>query len=330
MQEVGKGVPPNRRIRVAMVGAGGMANKVHYPSLASFDDVEFAGICDLDPERLRKTADKYGIARRYSEYRKMIEEVAPDAVYAIADPDVMYPHWVWLLEHKLNLFIEKPMGITIHQARMLAYLAEKNGCITQVGFQRRNAPILVRLREECLKHGPIVHAVGRFYKNQTAPYVIAMDRLLNDAVHTVDLLRWMCGGEVLKLHSIVRRVDMPDLNFVSAMFEFDNGSTGIMVSSWTSGRRVIDVEMHSKGICVEADIEGKGYVYINDDIKGIEYDTRQVAGSDEFFVFGGYRAKNREFIDCLISRTQPSSSFSDALQTMEVTQRILAQALLGE
>ena len=45
------------KIRIAMVGAGGMANGVHYPSLASFDDVEIAAICDLNKERLNTTAD---------------------------------------------------------------------------------------------------------------------------------------------------------------------------------------------------------------------------------------------------------------------------------
>lgn len=59
-----------------------MANTVHYPSLASFEDVEIAAICDLDTNRLNATADKYQVAGRYSDYRKMIEEVAPDGVYA--------------------------------------------------------------------------------------------------------------------------------------------------------------------------------------------------------------------------------------------------------
>ena len=39
------------KVKVAMVGAGTMANNVHYPSLASFSDVEFAGICDLRADR---------------------------------------------------------------------------------------------------------------------------------------------------------------------------------------------------------------------------------------------------------------------------------------
>src|SRR5690242_13123385 len=135
-----------QKVRVAMIGAGSMANSVHYPSLTSFDDVEIAGICDLDPDRLQATADKYNLqhrylARLYDDYQKMIAEVEPDAVYAIGQPNIMYPIWKWCLENEQNLYIEKPMGLSAHQARALAHLAEKNGCITQVSFQRRTCPM---------------------------------------------------------------------------------------------------------------------------------------------------------------------------------------------
>ncbi len=60
---------PKDRVRIAMIGAGGMANGVHYPSLASFADVEMVAICDLDPVRLNATADAYGIEKRYTDYR---------------------------------------------------------------------------------------------------------------------------------------------------------------------------------------------------------------------------------------------------------------------
>ena len=39
---------PLERVRIAMIVAGGMSNHVHYPSLASFDDVEIVGICAID------------------------------------------------------------------------------------------------------------------------------------------------------------------------------------------------------------------------------------------------------------------------------------------
>jgi virulence factor len=85
---------PTGKVRVAMVGAGRMANRVHYPSLASFDDVEIAAICDLNLDRLKATADTYNIEKRYADYRKMVEETAPDAVYVIGQPHLMYDVWM--------------------------------------------------------------------------------------------------------------------------------------------------------------------------------------------------------------------------------------------
>lgn len=316
------------KVRVAMIGAGVMANSVHYPSLARMQDVAFAGICDLDADRLRTTADTYQIEARYTDYRRMVEEQAPDAVYAIGQPNMMYDIWTWCLKQGLNLYIEKPMGITLHQARALAYLAEKHGCITQVSFQRRACPIAVTLREACLKRGPIVHALCRFYKNQPEPYLEARDHMLDDGVHAIDTLRWACGGEVVEVQSEIKRVGTPDYNFISALLRFDNGAIGLLVNSWTSGRRIFAMEMHSHGICAEVELEGKGYLYADGDIHGIQYDTRQVAGSDQLYMFGGFFAKNREFIDAVRSHTLPASHFGDAVKTMEVADRILAQTLL--
>jgi predicted dehydrogenase len=264
-------------VRVAMIGAGEMANQVHYPSLASFDDVEIAAICDLDSTRLDATSERYGVAKRYSDYRTMVEEVAPDAVYAIGQPHTMYDVWIWCLSQGLNLFIEKPLGITMHQARALAELAESNRCITQVGFQRRSSPMVALLRDKCLERGPIFHAVCTFYKCEITPYHEARDR------------------------------------------------------TWASGRRTFRVEMHSPGICAEAEHEGTGHLYADRDTKGSEYDSREVAGSDELFVHEGFQAKNREFINCVKQGGgQPSSHFGDAVKTMEVVERILASALLEE
>ncbi len=320
----------NKTVRVAMIGAGGMANNVHYPSLASFSDVQIAAICDLDSQRLNATADQYGVQGRYDDYRKMIEAVAPDAVYAIGQPQYMFDIWTWCLSHGLNLYIEKPMGITFHQARALAYMAEQHGSITQVSFQRRSCPMVVKLRDECLKRGPITHAICRFYKCEIKPYLEARDHMMDDGVHAIDTLRWMCGGEVRKIHSVTKRVQVPDINFISALLEFDNGATGLMLNSWTSGRRIFAVEMHAPGICVEAEHEVAGYLYADGDTKGVRYDSREVAGGDQLYVFGGFQAKNREFIDCVKAGTQPSSNFSDAIKTMAVAEKILAQSLLSE
>ena len=319
-----------------MIGAGSMANKVHYPSLASFDDVEIVGICDLNPTPLNETADKYNIPKEYrfeirypDEYRKMIEKQGPDGVYAIGHPNVMFDVWTWCLQQGLNLFVEKPLGFTTHQARMLAHLADRHGNITQVGYQRRSCPLLVKMREACLERGPITHSVCEFHKYSPVPYVFARNRVIDDGTHAIDTVRWMCGGDVVEVQSHCKRVEVPDINWFGATLHFDNGSTGYVLCNFNSGRRVFRVQMHAPGIYTDAEVENKAYLYVEGDYEGVEYDTKKVAGSDEFHVLGGFSTKNREFIDSLkAGKGMTSSPFSDAVKTIEVAEIIHAQALM--
>lgn len=82
------------KVRVVVIGAGGMANSVHYPSLASMPDVEMVAVCDLNVERMNKTADRYHIAHRFTNYQEMIKKMKPDAVYAIGQPHLLFDVWV--------------------------------------------------------------------------------------------------------------------------------------------------------------------------------------------------------------------------------------------
>ncbi len=332
-QTAAKAGPSTRRnavrpLRVAMIGAGGMANSVHYPSLASFPDVQIAAICDLDAERLQRTADQYQVEGRYRDYRQMVDQVAPDAVYAIGQPHLMYDIWVWCLEQGLHLYIEKPMGLTLHQAHCLAHLAETHQCITQVSFQRRTCPMVAQLHQLCCARGPVSHAVCRFYKWAPAPMLGARDHMMDDGVHAIDTLRWLCGGEVVRVEGQLRSLGVPDVNFITAMLHFDNGAVGVLMNNWTSGKRVFSVEIHAPGIFVEAEHEGTGTVWCDGNLNGTVYDTREVAGSSELFVYGGFQAKNREFIDAVRQRRLPGSHFGDAVKTMEVAELLLAQDLL--
>ncbi len=316
-------------VRVAMIGAGVMANRVHYPSLAGFSNVELVGVCDLDRARCDGTADRWGIPGRFADYRLMLDELRPDAVYAIGQPHLLFDVWVDVLRRRVPLCIEKPMGITLHQARILRHLAEQGNVVTQVSFQRRSSPLLRSLRERCLSRGAITQASCEFYKNQPGPFLNARDHMLDDCVHALDTVRWLCGGEVRRVQSVSRALDTPDLNFIQALIEFDNGSTGVVMCNWTSGRRVFRAQIHAPVICAEADLDVGGRLFADGDLAGELLTAAEAAGSEELHRLGGFEAKNREFIDAVQSGVPPESNFSDAYKTMELAERILAANLLG-
>jgi virulence factor len=318
------------RLRVAVIGAGEMANRVHYPSLSSFDDVEVAALCDLDVAVLDETARRWSVPSKFTDYRAMVDEVQPHAVYAIGQPHLMYDVWTWCLEHGCNLFIEKPPGLTLHQAQMLAYLAEEHGALTQVGFQRRSSPLLKKARQLCLDRGPVVHAVCEFYKYAPAALTSARDHMMDDGVHSIDMLRWACGGEVVDVESSCRRIGTPDINWLTAALHFDNGCVGVLVNSWCSGRRLFRVELHSRGVFADVDQDREARVYVEGNTDGDRYGAAEVAGSDELWAYGGFRAKHREFVDSIITGTDSTSSpLRDAVKTMEVAEMVLARSLLG-
>ncbi|MCL2060857.1 MAG: Gfo/Idh/MocA family oxidoreductase, partial [Oscillospiraceae bacterium] len=265
------------KTRVAVVGAGSRSRQAALPALAAIDDVEIVGLCDINAELCDKTADRFGIAARFSngfaDYQRMVKELSPDAVVSIGNQHELYDSWRWLLEQGVPLAIEKPLGLTFHHTRALVHLAEQAGVATQVLFQRRYTPVAVKAYDMCKERGDIVHAVCRFYKCDMKPMLGARDHLLDDTVHSVDTIRWLCGGEVVNVESHCRRVGTPDVNFISATLYFDNGSTGHIINSWTSGKRIFSVEMHAKGIFADIEHEKGGLVFSDGSLDGLQLDA---------------------------------------------------------
>jgi virulence factor len=325
--------------KVVFIGAGARANQAIYPAfnaLAEKNQLEIAAICEIDKDKLNATADKYGISRdfRYGgcglyDYRDMIEDVKPDAVVAVGQPHIFYDIWKWCLEKGLNLYIEKPLGLTLHQARALTYLANRSGSITQVSFQRRSTPLVIRAREECLKRGAIFHSVCKFYKCERGPFIGARDHMMDDCIHSIDTVRWINGGEVTKISSVTRAIGTPDCNYFNIVLEFDNGSVGVIMNNWLSGKRIFAVEMHAPGIYVEAEHETEAKLFRDGSLIPEIITAEEAAGSSDYFVSTGVLAKVRDFVDACKRGRPAESDFNDALKTMEVAEKVLAQAVLG-
>jgi len=312
-------------IRVGMIGAGSMANAVHYPSLAEFKDVRIEATCDLDEKKLEETANKFGIERRYRDYKDMIGQNQLDAVYIVMPPHQLYDLVISCLNEGLNVFIEKPPGISLEQTRNMAHVAKKNGCLTMVAFNRRYIPLMRSARSIVEERGPIIQCMATFFKNtvgQEHPYYQgAVDVLTCDAIHAVDTLRWM-AGEVERVAGSVRSIYADYENSFNALIEFKNGCTGFLVTNWAVGKRIHTFEMHAKGISAFINPNEGAVIYSDNKDEGHAMRTDEVAGSHEFAKYYGYYAENRHFIDCIRECRQPESNFEDAVKTMELVEAI--------
>lgn len=310
------------KVKVGIIGAGGLANSVHYPSLAEFDDAEIIAICDLDEARLKNTSEKFEIERTYKDYKKMVNDEDLDAVYIIMPPHHLFDLAIHCLNNKLNVFIEKPPGVTAEQTRNMALKAEKNDCLTMVGFNRRFIPIMVEVKKIVEENGPILQCAATFYKNSigAGPYYAgAIDILTCDAVHAVDTLRWM-GGEVISAASDIRSLHAEYDNSFNALLKFENGASGFLLTNWVVGKRVHTFEMHAKGISAFVDADDMAIIHTKDGDQLLK--TQEVAGSSDNYKYYGFYGENRHFIDCIKNKQMPDTNFADALKTMQLVQRI--------
>ncbi len=309
------------KVRVAVIGAGSLANAVHYPSLAEMPDVELVALCDLVEAKRAQTAARFGVPRTYGNYLEMLEAEAPDAVYVIMPPHHLYDIAVQCLQRGRHLFIEKPPGVTAFQTASLARLAAQHGCLTMVGFNRRFIPMLRQVRERLAARGPIHQVVATFYKKSSAVYYHgAIDVLTCDAIHAVDALRWLAGGEATAVSSLISQHGDVVPNSWNALVRFDTGAAGLLLTHWNVGGRVHTFEIHGPGISAFLNPDASGLLI--EDGKTTPLDPFALAGSREQYRSYGFYQESRHFIDCIKEGRQPETHFADAVKTMELVERI--------
>lgn len=319
----------DQKVRLALIGAGGMANGVHYPSLAEMPDVEMAALCDVVEDKLNATADKFQIEKRYTDYKRMIEEVAPDAVYVLMPPHHLFDIVVHVLNCSLHCYIEKPPGVMSEQTRQMANLAEEKGVLSMCAFNRRFIPLMQQCKAKVQASGEINQVVSTFYKQHDAgPYYGgAIDILSCDAVHAVDTLRYL-GGDVVDCASAVRSLGKKFDTSFTALVEFESGAVGVLMANWQTGGRVHQFEIHAHGASAFINPDDKAVLNLGNQLAAEVITTQEAAGGrTENYHYYGFFGENRHFIDCVKSGQQPETNFADATKTMELVDLIYASSI---
>jgi virulence factor len=320
------------KVRFGLIGAGSMASAFHYPSLAEFPDVELAGLCDLVEEKRAALAAKLNISRHFHDYRQMLDEVEPDAVCIFMPPHQMFDMVMECLERRLHVFIEKPPAVTTFQTQAIARLAAENGCLTQVGFNRRHDPLVNLALAEARRRGPIIQVHATFFKNASAIYYEgAVDVIGCDAIHAVDLLRYMAGGKVARVAAMVGQYDSPVPNAWNALVAFDTGAVGVLQSNWNVGGRIHRFEAHSPGYSAYIEQLTEMEEVIREGGQRRRRTAAEILGEDaaDARKLNGFYQQARHFVDCIREGRPPSANFSDAVETMQLVDAIRGGAVVA-
>lgn len=122
----------NSRLNIAGIGAGGKGAA----DVDGCSSENIIALCDVDDANAAGTYKKFESARRYKDFRVMLEkEKSIDAV-TISTPDHMHaPAAAMAIRMKKHVYLQKPLTHTVQEARFLTELARKHGVATQMGNQ---------------------------------------------------------------------------------------------------------------------------------------------------------------------------------------------------
>ena len=136
----------NERIRVGVIGTANRGGQL-IDAIKPHADAEIVAFCDIHGVALKRWKEEYPDASFYSDFREVFDRDDIDAV-VIATPD----HWHAVLaiqacESGKDVYIEKPLSLTVHEGRCMIDAARRTNKIMQVGLQRRASKMYAGLVE---------------------------------------------------------------------------------------------------------------------------------------------------------------------------------------
>ena len=123
--------------RVGVVGAGGVADRIHLPACRSVPEIEIAGLCDLNRAACANLAAKFGIANTFPAAGQMIDAVKPDFVIVGTPPDSHFQICEMALRAGAHVLCEKPFMPTVEAADAIIEIAREKNRLLRVNNQYR-------------------------------------------------------------------------------------------------------------------------------------------------------------------------------------------------
>ena len=345
------------KVKLAIIGAGNIAN-AHLDAYKHVADVEIYAACDINPARLAKTCDKYGIERRYTDVDTMLAEL-PELDAA----DVC----VWNCNHAecsikalnagLHVLCEKPMAYSAKEAEEMKAAAERNGKLLMIGFVLRfsdEAKIAMDfIQKDYL--GEIYYSKAQYVRRHGNPGGWFGDKarsgggpIIDLGVHVIDLTRYLMGNpKPVSVYAVAsnrlgdrkfiktgpgwvpedaKEDDVCTVeDFATALIRYDNGACTYLETSYDiNGEDIGKKQLFGTKGGMDLSNGVKLYTTVNDFMADIDVKTANYKGGCDMFV-----AEMSHFIDCVKNGTECRAKAEDGIAVMKILDAIYESARTG-
>ncbi|WP_128658612.1 Gfo/Idh/MocA family protein [Paenibacillus sp. 598K] len=322
-----------KKIRVAVIGCGAIAQRRHIPEYAGNPNVELIAFVDPKLDRAQEVAAQYG-ANAYANYEDMLKEEKPDAVSVCTPNGLHAEQSIAAAKAGAHVLVEKPMAVTDEEAEQMIAAAKEAGVYLMVGHNQRLMPPHVKAKQ-ILDSGVLGRVLtfrtsfghpgpegwsldGReswFFRKEEA----AMGAMGDLGVHKSDLIRWLLNDEVAAVTGFIGTLDKKDTDIddnATIVLRMKSGALGSLVASWTyyKGEDNSTVIWCENGVLkIGTDPEDQVIVELRNG--SVERHKVGAIATNEAQTTSGVID---EFVNSIITQTPPSISGEEGRKSLQV------------
>jgi predicted dehydrogenase len=228
-------------VRWGVIGAGGHADRRFIPELLkTAENSELVAVMDINPDALRRVAEKYGVPNAYDNEDDLASNDQVDVVY-IATPQHLHHRQVLLAaSHGKHVLCEKPLGISLEQVEEMMEACAEAGVKFGSDYNMR-MNVYNQKAKELVATGKLGQVVmGRAQLTCWYPPIpgawrqdIAISHggsLIDMGTHCIDLLEYIIGTKAVRVTgfqtTLTHSYDIEDTSTI--LLEFANGAHGII------------------------------------------------------------------------------------------------------
>lgn len=188
------------KCNVGFIGCGQLMTHQHIQNTHYSQINRVHTLCDIDTARLDMVAGMYPPLKKTVNYKDMLRDPEVQLVVIAMKPEMHAKFAIEALKAGKNVYVEKPMGVTMAESRRIARTAKDTGLRLTTGFNRRFAPIFNDLKPYL---NPREGGLTMFYRIADRERWDRADwpRILHEVVHIFDILCYFTDSEPTTIYA---------------------------------------------------------------------------------------------------------------------------------